>query len=597
MSGITITIAQINPTVGDVEGNTQRIIDLAESEYNAAGKNPGHMIVFPELSVTGYYPGDMLNDPAFIERVVAAFDRILEASRGRNYNLVFGMPTPRKYVSGKPLHNKLLVVGDHCLKVSYAKQLLPTYDVFDECRHFEPGPEVAATIGFLGYKIGFLICEDGWNQDGLSYSVNPWIKLAAEKPDLVVSINASPSNIGKREQRHQLFSKISRQYGIPILWVNQVGGQDQVVYDGASFLYSPRAGFIYEAASFQEETHTFRLVGLDNDAFRDAEHSHKIVKPESSDHGSPFSTEKTRGWTESYSHKSPGNKEEFYRQQIVLGIRDYARRCGFKKAVVGSSGGIDSALTLALAAEALGPDKVEAITMPSDFSSSGSVSDSEKLCANLHVKLHKHPISEIVAEYEYLYEKSFGRKLEGVPLQNLQARIRGTILMEFSNDNGHLLLTTGNKSEIAVGYCTLYGDTNGGLGPIGDLYKTEVFPLCRHLNEDSIVIPEEILEKPPSAELAPGQKDTDNLPPYNLLDPLLMWLLERDCLAKDQVVRVDAVYKELMETEEGRNTVAKIRRLIALSEYKRRQAPPIIRVRGRAFGSGRAMPIAAKYHF
>ncbi|HJV94231.1 MAG TPA: NAD(+) synthase, partial [Azonexus sp.] len=288
---------------------------------------------------------------------------------------------------------------------------------------------------------------------------------------------------------------------------------------------------------------------------------------------------------------------EFYRRQIVLGLRDYARRCGFRQAVVGSSGGIDSALTLALAVEALGADNVVAITMPSRFSSTGSVGDSAVLCRNLGVKLHEHPIRDIVSQYEAGFAASFGQPLRGLALENLQARVRGTLLMEFSNSYGHLLLTTGNKSEISVGYCTLYGDTNGGLGLIGDLYKTEVFALSRHLNADAgrELIPAAIIDKEPSAELAPDQRDSDSLPPYPVLDCILKVLIEGPRLGPAERAEVEDAYASLAAGPEGQALVAKVRRMIARNEYKRRQAPPILRLRGRAFGSGRQMPIAAKY--
>jgi NAD+ synthetase len=286
----------------------------------------------------------------------------------------------------------------------------------------------------------------------------------------------------------------------------------------------------------------------------------------------------------------------FYRRQIVLGLRDYARRCGFTQAVVGSSGGIDSALTLALAAEALGPQNVTAITMPSRFSSAGSVGDSAELCRNLGITLHPHPIRDTVAGLEAGFENAFGRPLQGLALENVQARVRGTILMEYSNAFGHLLLTTGNKSEISVGYCTLYGDTNGGLGLIGDLYKTEVFELCRHLNASAgrEIIPAAIIDKPPSAELAPGQKDSDSLPPYPVLDVILKHLIEGERLGPDERPEVEAEFARLSAGPEGRATIERVRKMIVRSEYKRRQSPPILRLRGRAFGSGRQMPIAAK---
>jgi NAD+ synthase (glutamine-hydrolysing) len=288
---------------------------------------------------------------------------------------------------------------------------------------------------------------------------------------------------------------------------------------------------------------------------------------------------------------------EFYRAQIVLGLQDYARRCGFRRVVVGSSGGIDSALTLALAVQALGPDNVTAITMPSKFSSAGSVDDSAALSSNLGIELLSHPIADLVDGYTKQFDASFGEPLQGLALENLQARIRGTVLMAYSNSFGHLLLTTGNKSEISVGYCTLYGDTNGGLGLIGDLYKTEVLALARHLNDAAgrELIPPAIIDKPPSAELAPGQQDTDSLPPYPVLDEVLKLQIEGERLARWEHEVASTFVASLMATEEGRALVARVRQMIARNEYKRRQAPPIIRVRALAFGTGRQMPIAAKH--
>ena len=395
-------------------------------------------------------------------------------------------------------------------------------------------------------------------------------RLEDASPDLVVSINASPSNVGKRAARHQIFARASARHRFPIVYVNQVGGHDQLVYDGASFIVEPKRGVVLEARQLEPDSVTVQIDG--DGVFSDA--SGRALAPR---------------------HDRGLGPLEFYRRQIVLGLRDYARRCGFRSVVVGSSGGIDSALTLALAVEALGADNVIAITMPSQFSSTGSVGDSECLCRNLGIELLTHPIRELVELYCREFRAATGHDMAGVALENLQARIRGTILMEYSNLRGHLLLTTGNKSEISVGYCTLYGDTNGGLGVIGDLYKTEVFALCRHLNADREIIPTAIIDKPPSAELAPGQKDTDSLPPYEVLDEILKVLIEGERLDAEEHARALQKMRELEATDEGRVLIKRVRRMIARNEYKRRQAPPILRVRARAFGSGRQVPIAAHY--
>ncbi len=566
MTALRITLAQLNPTIGDFAGN----VALMRGAAAKAMAEQAQMVVFPELSLTGYSPGDLLDEPDFIARAEQALAELLAATlQTPGLAWVVGAPM-RRSGPGKSLENSLLVLRDGEIVLRYAKQLLPTYNVFDERRHFEPGPDVAKVLRIGDAQVGFLICEDGWNDSGDEYGVNPFSRLADAAPDLVVSINASPSNIGKREQRHALFAAASRRHGLPLVYVNQVGGHDQLVFDGASFAVTPDDRVVFEAARFAESVDTLQLA-----AGRFLAADGAALAPVPVD-GLPVM--------------------EFYRRQIVLGLRDYARRCGFRQAVVGSSGGIDSALTLALAVEALGADNVIAITMPSRFSSSGSVDDSATLCRNLGIKLHEHPIRAIVSQYETGFAESFGQ-LRGLALENLQARVRGTLLMEYSNSFGHLLLTTGNKSEISVGYCTLYGDTNGGLGLIGDLYKTEVFELCRHLNASAgrELIPTAIIEKEPSAELAPDQRDSDSLPPYPVLDIILKVLIEGSRLGNAERADVETAYAALTASPDGAALVARIRRMIARNEYKRRQAPPILRLRGRAFGSGRQMPIAAKY--
>lgn len=564
---IGITLAQLNVTIGDMDGNVRKMVAAAQ----CARDEGADLVVFSELSLTGYYPGDLLDEPHFVARVDAGFEALLQASRQMPaLHWVIGMPAGHPGL-GKPLRNVLRVVRAGEVLLEYAKQLLPTYNIFNERRHFEPGPDVAKVLRIGSAQVGFLICEDGWNDDSSGYAVNPFERLRDAAPDLVVSINASPSNIGKREQRHQVFGAASRRHSLPILYVNQVGGHDQLVYDGASFAVEPGAGVVFEAQRFVEDVRTLRFEAS---GFRGARGEAMPAVPAE---GLPTMA--------------------FYRQQIVLGLRDYARRCGFTQAVVGSSGGIDSAITIALAAEAFGPDGVTAITMPSVFSSAGSVDDSKTLCDSLGVRLHRHPIADLVQGYSAGFEAAFGTPLQGLALENLQARIRGTILMEYSNTWGHLLLTTGNKSEMSVGYCTLYGDTNGGLGLIGDLYKTEVFALARHLNDAAgrEIIPQAIIEKPPSAELAPDQKDTDSLPPYEVLDEVLKHLIEGHGLGREERIEVEAYVARLVQQPEGAALVDRVRRMVARSEYKRRQAPPIIRVRARAFGSGRQMPIAAQH--
>jgi NAD+ synthase (glutamine-hydrolysing) len=563
------TLAQINPTIGDIEGN----LALMKKAATRAHADGAALVIFPEMSVTAYYPADLLDDPEFLKRVARGLEDLLASSRELpELHWVIGAPTPH-IGTGKRLYNSLIVIKNGKVLLQYHKQLLPTYNIFDERRHFEPGPDVAQVLRIAGVRVGFMICEDGWNDESQEYAVNPFLRLAAAAPDLVVSINASPSNVGKREQRHDIFRRACARHQLSLVYVNQIGGHDQVIYDGASFAVDPEGGVVFEAQRFVEDVVTLsfdptaqKFSGLNGEP---------IPKP--SKEGLPVC--------------------EFYRRQIVLGLKDYARRCGFTTAVIGSSGGIDSALSLALAVEALGAENVVAITMPSAYSSAGSVSDSEVLCRNLNIPLLTHPIRELVEGYKAGFERATRKPLVGLALENLQARIRGTILMEYSNSFGHLLLTTGNKSEISVGYCTLYGDTNGGLGIIGDIYKTEVFALSRHINSTAgrEIIPTAIIEKVPSAELAPGQKDTDSLPPYEVLDEILKILIEGDRLAEPERVVAQAKVQELSASAEGQTLIARVKKMIARNEYKRRQAPPILRVRARAFGSGRQMPIAAKY--
>ena len=564
---LTIALAQMNPTVGDFDANVAAIT----ARMARASSDGADLLVCPELSLCAYYPGDLFEDAAFLRGLQQALNKLLQAStRWPALVTVIGTARPNPGV-GKPLYNALLAIRDGHIVAEYYKQLLPTYGIFDEGRHFEPGPPGACTLSIAGCKVGFMICEDGWNDDGRAYAVNPFEALHAARPDLVVSINASPSDIGKRAQRHAVFGAACARVNLPLLFVNQVGGQDQLVFDGASFAISPKLGVEFEAARFVEDFQLLRFAAgrfsrTDGAAF-------PVPDPD----GIPA--------------------VEFARRQIVLGLRDYARRCRFTQVVVGCSGGIDSALTLALAVEALGADNVVGITMPSVFSSAGSVTDSVALCANLGIALYTHPIRDIVAQYETGYAAAFDGKLQGLPLENLQARVRGTILMEYSNAFGALLLTTGNKSEISVGYCTLYGDTNGGLGLIGDLYKTEVFALSRHVNASAgrELIPVAVLDKPPSAELAPGQRDTDSLPPYPVLDEILKWHIEGRRLPAAESAQALTLVDQLRETDEGRILVTRILGMVARNEYKRRQAAPIIRVRSRAFGSGRQLPIAAHY--
>ncbi|SMC19598.1 NAD+ synthase (glutamine-hydrolysing) [Andreprevotia lacus DSM 23236] len=562
---LRIAMAQLNYTLCDFAGNLARI-EAALDEAGAAD-----LIVFSELCLSGYYPQDLVEEPDFLDRQQQVLDALLARSARSEAAIVIGAVT-RNAGIGKPLHNSLLVLQRGRVVLQYHKQLLPTYNIFDERRHFEPGPAQPALLDLNGVRIGFVICEDAWNNSGADYAIDPVQGVVAAGAQLVVSINASPSNVGKLAQRDALFSGIARHWQVPLLYVNQVGGNDQIVFDGASFAADPLHGIVQRLPLFESVVATLTFEPDGAAAF--------------ARNGQPL--------TKAAPDDLPDS--EFYYRQIVQGLRDYAAKVGFTRVVIGSSGGIDSALTVALAADALGAENVVAITMPSQYSSAGSVGDSVTLCANLGVQLLEHPIAELVGGYRGTFERDFGAAPSRLTVENLQARIRGTILMEYSNHFGHLLLTTGNKSEISVGYCTLYGDTNGGLNIIGDLYKTEVFALSRHYNarHGRELIPLAIIEKEPSAELSEGQRDTDSLPPYPVLDEILKLHIEGDRLRPAEYANARDFVAALQRDGQG-ELVRRILGLVAKSEFKRRQAPPIIRVRNRAFGNGRQMPIAARY--
>ncbi|KAF0811598.1 Glutamine-dependent NAD(+) synthetase [Andreprevotia sp. IGB-42] len=565
---LKIAMAQLNYKLCDFAGN---LAQIRAAVTTAAGAD---LIVFSELCLSGYYPQDMVEEPDFLARQQVALDEVLAISRGTSAALVIGAVTRNSGI-GKPLHNSLLVLQHGAIALQYHKQLLPTYNIFDERRHFEPGPSQPALLTVGRVKIGFVICEDAWNNSGADYAIDPVQGVVAAGAALIVSINASPSNVGKLAQRDELFAGISQHWNVPLVYVNQVGANDQIVFDGASFVAHPQHGIVKQLPLFEPAVQQVDFIA-----------GSAVLPGHFADNGQPLASAVTQTLADS----------EFYYRQIVLGLRDYAAKIGFTKVVIGSSGGIDSALTLALAADALGAENVCGITMPSQYSSAGSVGDSVDLCRNLGVQLLEHPIADLVGGYRSSFERDFGAAPSRLTVENLQARIRGTILMEYSNHFGHLLLTTGNKSEISVGYCTLYGDTNGGLNIIGDLYKTEVFALARHFNarHGRALIPQVIIDKEPSAELSEGQRDTDSLPPYPVLDEILKLHIEGTRLRADEYATANAFVADLQAAGE-QATISRILGLVAKSEFKRRQAPPIIRVRNRAFGNGRQMPIAAQY--
>lgn len=499
-----ISLAQLNYTVGDLYGNTEKILAAIETQRDLAD-----MIVFSELAITGYYPYDLIDRPSFVAEQDRQLARIAAASAAGQAAVVVGHIRPNPG-PGKPYFNGLTVFAGGQAIFTCDKRLLPTYNVFHERRHFEPG-QSSQVLNWQGRRIGFLICEDAWNDEGSDYPANPVADLAAQDAEVLISLNASPSNLGKQAQREQLVSAIARRHGLPMLYVNQVGATDEIVFDGQSFAANAGGVITFVAPGFKEAVATLDL--------------------------------EDGRWAGPTSPAADSSDEALMLRQSVLGLADYVRKCGFSQVVVGSSGGIDSALTLALAVEALGPANVLAVTMPSQYSSEGSVIDSRTLCANLGVKLFEAPIGEEFDLARRRFEADFGEAPMRLTLENMQARIRGRKLMEVSNQTGALVLSTGNKSEMSVGYATLYGDMNGGLNLIGDLYKTEVYRLARYINECAgrEVIPASILDKAPSAELSPGQKDSDALPDYPQLDAVLRLYIEGDVLPAAQRAECEAI--------------------------------------------------------
>ncbi len=555
-----IALAQINPTVGDLAGNTRRILDnIARAQSAGAG-----LVVFPELSLIGYPPKDLLLKPQFIQDNLRALSLI--ASRVHDITAVIGYADRNEQPVGRPLHNAVAVIRDGKVVSRHFKTLLPTYDVFDESRYFEPGPatERSELPGIGDRAVGLSICEDLWNDERLIprrlYHQNPIADLQLAGAELIINSSASPYFEDKHLFRLELFGRQARHFARPIIVVNQVGGNDELVFDGNSCAFDASGNIIAHAKDFEED-----LVVFDLD------------KP------LPLAAHPSRGIESIY-------------KALKLGLIDYVRKCGFKSVVLGLSGGIDSALTAAIAVASLGKDKVVGVALPSRYSSGHSVQDARDLAQNLGIDFHVVPIKEMHDAYERtlsgIFTSNQQRASSNSPLgddlteQNIQARIRGATLMAFSNRYNHLLLTTGNKSELAVGYCTLYGDMCGGLAVISDLPKTRVWELARWINqhEHREVIPTSSIEKVPSAELRPNQTDQDSLPPYPLLDAII-----------DLYIEEEKGISEIIAAGYDPETVQKVIRLIDRSEYKRRQAAPGIKVTSRAFGFGRRMPIAQRY--
>jgi len=546
---VRIALAQINPTVGDFRGNAAKIID-----YSLRAKSAGvDLILFPELSVCGYPPRDLVERPWFIERNRQAAEGI--ASQTIGISVICGLVTPAKSVTGKSVLNSAALLRDGKIAAIQSKRLLPTYDVFDEMRNFAPA-EKQALISLDGTPCALTICEDAWNDknfwDRRLYGVDPVEDLIGAGGKILLNISASPFYLRKRELRQDMLSAIAKHYRVPVAMVNQVGGNDSLVFDGSSLALGPDGDVIARAKSFEED-----MICFDSESLRGDLHD-----------------------------RDEGVEASAY-SALVLGTRDYVRKCGFRKVVLGLSGGIDSALTAAIAVDALGKENVIGVGMPGPYSSQGSIDDAAALAKNLGIRFELVRIGDIFDTYLKSLQPVFVNLPPDVTEENIQARIRGSLLMALSNKLGALVLTTGNKSEIGVGYCTLYGDMCGGLAVISDVPKTLVYRLARYVNSRSPVIPESTQEKPPSAELRPDQKDSDSLPPYDVLDTILEAYVE-DNQPPEAIAEEHALDPVL---------VRKVAGMVDRNEYKRQQAAPGLKISPKAFGFGRRYPIAAKLEF
>jgi NAD+ synthase (glutamine-hydrolysing) len=573
-----IALAQINPTVGDFAGNVRLILDYAARAAEAGAD----LAVFPELAVCGYPPADLLEKRSFLERARQALDE-LACHTASGPAILCGAvlttgPVDGKPYAGKHARNVAALLSRGQVSFLQQKMLLPFYDIFDEQRYFEPATHQTLTV-LNGQPLAITICEDAWNDKGFwsrrLYPVDPvdelmrqWRALPdplAVHPRLILNISASPFWSGKPQLRRKMLSVLAGRHNAIVAMVNQVGGNDSLVFDGSSIVLAPNGEVVAQAASFREE-----LIVFDTEALRPT--AKKLAEPESAGEAESQFEATAATWN-----------------ALVLGTRDYVRKCGFSKALVALSGGIDSALVAAIAVEALGAENVLGVGMPSEFSSSGSIDDARALTANLGIRYELIAIHDVFTAYQSTLEPLFAGTPFGLAEENLQSRIRGGLLMALSNKFGTLVLTTGNKSEMSTGYCTLYGDMVGALAVIGDVFKTRVYALSRYANREREVIPRATMEKPPSAELRPGQRDTDSLPPYEVLDPILEAYVERYASA-EQIV-------EEMKAAGHAGDLALVRRVLQLverSEYKRQQAAPVLKVTPKSFGNGRRFPIAVK---
>ncbi|HET9408683.1 MAG TPA: NAD+ synthase [Candidatus Sulfotelmatobacter sp.] len=541
-----IALGQINPTVGDFSGNAAKIIDFSR-RAQAAGAG---LVLFPELSVCGYPPRDLVERPSFVAHNREAVQQIAAATQG--IAVICGLVTPAKSETGKSAMNSAALLTDGKISFVQSKMLLPTYDVFDEQRNF-----AAATtqqlFPFCGNQMALTICEDAWNDKQFwpkrLYAVDPVEALIRAGGNFVLNISASPFWMGKRELRCHMLASIARQHHVPVVMVNQVGGNDSLIFDGSSLVLNAEGKVIAQGKSFEED-----LIFFDSKTFTGEMHQ-----------------------------QIAGDEASVY-EALVLGTRDYMRKCGFQQAIVGLSGGIDSALTAVIAADAIGSENVIGVGMPGPYSSQGSIDDARALAHNLKIRFELLPINEVYDAYRRTLQDVFRGCPEDVTEENIQSRARGTTLMALSNKFGAIVLSTGNKSELGVGYCTLYGDMVGGLAVISDVPKTLVYRLSHYVNSRRTVIPQASLDKPPSAELRPDQKDSDSLPSYEILDAVLEDYVE------------DSHSAERIANDRGIN-IETVRRVIAMverAEYKRQQAAPGLKISPKAFGYGRRFPIAAK---
>jgi len=543
---VKIALGQINPTVGDFTGNAAKIIDFARrAQTEGAG-----LILFPELSVCGYPPRDLVERASFVAHNRETVERIALETRG--IAVICGLVTPAQAETGKSVMNSAALLKDGRVAFLQSKMLLPTYDVFDEMRNFAPARS-QVLFPFCGKQMALTICEDAWNDKHFwnkrLYTFDPVEALIHAGGNFLLNISASPFWIGKPELRRNMLATIARNYKVPVAMVNQVGGNDSLIFDGSSVVFDPAGNVIAQGKSFEED-----LIYFDSD--RLTGEIHKLLQDEEA---SAYSA-------------------------LVLGTRDYVRKCGFKQVIIGLSGGIDSALTAAIAVEALGPENVIGVGMPGPYSSQGSIDDARQLAENLGIRFELICIQEIFETYRKALKKIFTGCEEDETEENIQSRARGTLLMAMSNKFGAIVLSTGNKSELGVGYCTLYGDMVGGLAVISDVPKTMVYRLSHYVNSRRQVIPRSTLEKPPSAELRADQKDSDSLPPYEVLDVILEDYVE-DSHSPEQIAAERGIEIALVQ---------RIVRMVERSEYKRQQAAPGLKVSAKAFGYGRRFPIAAK---